>query len=187
MDDNAIVDLYWNRNEAAIKETDNKYRRYLFTIAYNILHDEHECEECLNDTYLGAWNSIPPHRPAVFIAFISKIMRRIAINRYRNKSRAKRIPSEFTVALSELEECFDFDIEEYFDEQEIVNIINSYLRSSNKRRRYIFVSRFYCADSISDIASALQVSESTVYKELAQIKRGLKELLEEEGFEYERD
>lgn len=187
MNDNEIVDLYWDRNESAIKETDQKYRRYLYTIAYNILHDESECEECLNDTYLGVWNSIPPHKPAVFIAYISKIMRRIAINRYRNKSRIKRIPSEFTTTLGELEDCFDVDFDDYFDEQEIIKIINNYLRSSSKRIRYIFTSRYYCADSISDIASALQISESTVFRELSAIRRDLKQLLEKEGYRYERN
>ena len=88
--DEQIIEMYWTRDEQAIKETDNKYGQFLFRIAYNILHDSLDCEECQNDTYLGVWNAIPPTRPNVFQAFITQIMRRIAINRYKEKT-SKRI------------------------------------------------------------------------------------------------
>ena len=97
--DEQIIELYWQREERAIQETDKKHGQFLFRIAYNILHDRLDCEECQNDTYLGVWNAIPPTRPTVFPAFITQIMRRIAINRYKEKTSKKRIPSELTVSM----------------------------------------------------------------------------------------
>ena len=99
MSDEDIVALYFARNEKAISETDLKYGRYLFTIAYNIVHDRLDCEECLNDTYLGTWNAIPPHRPPVFQVFLSKIMRNTAVDKFRKTRASKRIPSELVVSL----------------------------------------------------------------------------------------
>ena len=109
IDDEKIVELYWARDEKAIDETDFKYRKYLFSIAYNVLHDKLDCEECLNDTYLGAWNAIPPTRPNVLKAFLTTIVRRIAIKRYHSALRKKAVPSEMTVSLSELEDFVSGD------------------------------------------------------------------------------
>jgi hypothetical protein len=97
--DERIIELYWNRDEAAITETDRKYRSYLHTVAWNIVKDEQDCEECLNDTYLKTWNSIPPQRPSCLKAFLTKITRSIAIDRYRRERRQKRVPSECTLSL----------------------------------------------------------------------------------------
>ena len=94
LSDEDIVELYWQRQERAIKETDSKYGNYLHTIAYNIVHDNLDCEECLNDTYMGTWERIPPARPSVFKVFLAKIMRNIALDRFRKNSASKRIPSE---------------------------------------------------------------------------------------------
>lgn len=98
-DDEEIVRLYFDRDEAAIRETDRKYGKFLFGIAYNILHDRLDCEECRNDTYLGIWNSIPPTRPVSFRAFITRIMRNTAIKKYKERTCLKRVPSELTVPL----------------------------------------------------------------------------------------
>ena len=103
MDDGQIVELYWERDEKAIEETDFKYEKYLFSIAYNVIHDRLDSEECLNDTYLNAWNSMPPTKPNVLKAFLTTITRRIAIKRYHRKLRQNVIPSEMTISLSELE------------------------------------------------------------------------------------
>ena len=100
--DEQIIELYWNRKENAIEETDKKYGQLLFGIAYNILHDRPDCEECQNDTYLATWNAIPPTRPSALLAFIIQIMRRIAINRYKQKASKKRVPSELTVSVEDL-------------------------------------------------------------------------------------
>ena len=184
MEDGKIVELYWNRDEKAIEETDFKYKKYLFSIAYNILHSKLDCEECLNDTYLGAWNAIPPSRPNVLKAFLITITRRIAIKRYHSNSKKNVVPSELTVALSELEDFIadDNDVVGSFDAEKLGCIISESVRSLSERKRFIFMSRYYVADSIDAIANNLNLSRSMVNKELAAIRRALKEELESEGY-----
>lgn len=109
LSDEKIVELYWQREEKAIEETDKKYGKYLYTIAYNIVHDKLDSEECLNDTYLGTWNSIPPARPSALQIFVSKIARGVAVNKFKSKTAKKRIPSELVTSLSELDECIPYD------------------------------------------------------------------------------
>ena len=184
MDDDKIVELYWERNEKAIEETDFKYKKYLFSIAYNVVHDRLDCEECLNDTYLGAWNAIPPTRPTVLKAFLTTIIRRLAIKRYHSHMRQNVIPSEMTVSLSELEDFVagDEDVGADFDAERLGYIISDFIRSLSERRQFIFMSRYYVADPIDTIAGDLGVSRSTVNKELAAIRSTLKEKLESEGY-----
>ena len=184
MDDEKIVELYWERDEKAIEETDFKYKKYLLSIAYNVLHDRLDCEECLNDTYLGAWNAMPPSRPNVLKAFLTTIARRIAIKRYHSNVRQKVIPSEMTVSLSELEDFMadDGDVDSELDAERLGRVISGFVRSLSERRQFIFMSRYYVADPIDTIAGDLGVSRSTVNKEIAAIKRGLKEKLESEGY-----
>ena len=178
--DEQIINLYWVRNEAAIEKTDVKYGKFLFKIAYNILHDEHSCEECKNDTYLGTWNAIPPTRPAVFPAFITRIMRRIAINRYKEKTSKKSIVSNFSVSIDELYNTLhsDTDVEKEYEAHELGEIINDYVRSLSKRNQYIFIGRFYMNDSVESIANKLNATASSVYKALERLKKGLKLCLE---------
>ena len=182
--DEEIIKLYWARNEQAIAETDKKYKRYLFTIAYNILHDDLDCEECLNDTYLGTWNTIPPERPSVFQAFISKIMRNTAIGRYRKNTVAKRIPSELTISLDELGEYMPAtpSVEEEYFVGAVSKSVSEYLRTLPERGAFMFICRYYCSDKISDIAAMLHVTERTVFRELTSIREGLKEKLTQEGY-----
>ena len=182
--DAEIIELYWQRDERAIRETDRKYQAFLLSVAYNILRDGYDCEECLNDTYLGAWNAMPPARPTVLQAFLATIMRRTAIDRYKAKKRQKRVDSELTVALSEVEELLTdgSDPAAELDARELGRVISEYIRSLSKRRRYVFMSRYYMARPIGEIAELLGCSESTVNKEIAVIKRGLKEALEKEGY-----
>lgn len=184
MDDEKIVELYWERDEKAIEATDFKYKKYLFAIAYNIVHDRFDCEECLNDTYLGAWNAIPPSRPHALKAFLTTIARRIAIKRYHSNSRQNVIPSEMTVSLSELEDFVagDGDVSADFDAERFGHIISDFVRSLSERRQFIFMSRYYVADPIDTIASDLGLSRSMVNKELAAIRSALKEKLESEGY-----
>ena len=184
MTDEAIVELYWNRDENAIMETDFKYKKYLFSIAYNLLREKLDCEECLNDTYLGAWNSIPPSRPNVLKAFLTTITRRIAIKRYHASVRKKVIPSEMTVSLSELEDFIasDDEIGADFDTERLGRVISDFVRTLSERRQFIFMSRYYVADPIDTIAHDLSLSRSTVNKELAAIRSALKEKLESEGY-----
>ena len=182
LSDEEIIELYWSRNEKAIEETDSKYGKYLFTIAYNIVHDKLDCEECVNDTYLGTWNRIPPTRPNAFQLFITKIMRNIAVDRFRKNSEKKRVPSEMTVSLRELDECIqpsDSVNEEYLL-KETVRILNEYIKQLPEKSEFIFVCRYYYSDQISSIAKMIGKSEDAVYRELRQIREGLRLLLEKE-------
>ena len=181
--DREIVELYWQRDERAIQETDRKYQHFLLTVAHNILRDAQDCEECLNDTYLGAWNAIPPARPKVLQAFLATIMRRTAIDRYKAGKRQKRIDSELTVALSEVEELLTdgSDPAAELDARELGRVISAYIRSLPKRRRYIFMARFYAMKPVAEIAERLGVSRSSVKRELAGIRKELRSELEKEG------
>ena len=184
LEDDEIIELYWQRNEAAIAETDLKYRKYLFIIAYNILNEKLDCEECLNDTYLGAWNAIPPTRPNVLKAFLTTIIRRTAMKHYQHKNRQRAVPSEMTVSLSELEAFVsgDGDVGADFDAERLGKIISDFVRSLGKRRQFIFMSRYYAADSIDVIARDLKLSRSMINKELAAIRSDLAKTLEKEGY-----
>ena len=183
MSDEQIVALYWQRDEQAIRETDIKYKKFLLSVAYNILQDMYDSEECLNDTYIGAWNAIPPARPVLLQAFLATIMRRTAIDCYKAKKRQKRIVSELTVSLSEVEDFIsDDDMYSQTDAKELGRVISDFVRSLSDRRMYIFMSRYYVARPIKEIAKLLGCSESTVNKEIAAIKCDLKEKLEKEGY-----
>lgn len=181
--DEQIIELYWQRDESAIKETDVKYGQYLYAIAYNILSDKGDCEECLNDTYIGAWNAIPPQRPTLLKAFLATIARRTALNCYKKRRRQKQIPSEVVTSLSELEFlCADECIRSDADTKEIGRIISEFVRSLSPRRMYIFMSRYYLFLPIREITERLGCSESTVNKEIAAIKEELKGKIEKEGY-----
>ena len=184
LDDDKIIELYWQRDEEAIEATDFKYRKYLYKIAYNIVRDNVDCEECLNDTYLGSWNAIPPSKPSVLKAFLTTIMRRISIKRYHNNLRKKVIPSEMTVSLSELEDFIvgDEDVGDDFDAVKLGEIISNFVRYLSEREKFIFMSRYYLAEPIDIIARNLGLSRSTINKELAAIRSALKEKLESEGY-----
>ena len=178
--DEQIIEMYWQRNELAIQETDKKYGQFLFRIAYNILHNRLDCEECQNDAYLDTWNAIPPTRPIVFSAFITQITRRIALDRYKEKSRKKRIPSALTVSREAMNETLhDYSmVDAHYDIKEIGRVINEYVKNLPERQRYIFIDRFYLAESVETISTDLSISVATVYREIEKIKQGLKIHLE---------
>ncbi len=181
LSDEMLIELYWNRKECAIKETDKKYGEFLFQIAYGILHDRLDCEECRNDTYLGIWKAIPPTKPIVFPAFITQIMRRIAINKYKEKSCKKRIPSELTYSIEDYENTLTSDdtVDGKYAAEEVGRIISVYVRGLSERQKYIFIGRFYMAEDVASLADDLGISIATVYRELDNIKCGLKLHLEE--------
>ncbi len=187
LDDEEIIELYWQRDERAISETANKYETFLFTIAYNIVHDRLDCEECVNDTYLGTWNRIPPSRPNVFQIFLAKIMRNVAIDRYRKNTAKKQIPSELTVSLQELDECISDtrSAAEEYEVKEIARILSEYLREIDDKQEFVFFCRYYYADSVVNIAKMLGVSRNTVFRELARMRQELKERLQKEGYYHE--
>ena len=183
MEDKDIIELYWQRDEQAIAQTDKKYRGYLYKIAYNIVHDYSDCDECLNDTYLGTWNAIPPARPNVFQAFLSKIVRNIAVDKARATHAAKRVPSELIVSLDDVGEALSYDMSP--DEERtiaaVAEVLNAFLRGLDERDQLVFVCRYYYCDKVSEIASMLGSSERTVFRALNRMKDALKEKLLSEG------
>lgn len=181
--DEQIIDLYWQRDETAIKETDGKYGRFIFRIAYNILHNRQDCEECQSDTYLDLWNAIPPTRPTVFPAFITKIMRCIVLEKYKEKTAKMRIPSEYTVSMEDIKDALhsNADVETEIAAGELAKVISSYVRALPTRQRYIFIDRYYFAEPVEKIAADLSIAVSTVYREIDNIKQGLKIHLERNG------
>lgn len=185
--DGAIIDLYWKRDEQAIRETDKKYGSYLYVIAYNIIHNHMDSEECVNDTYLGTWNRIPPTRPHVFQVFLTKIMRNIAVDRYRQKYAAKRIPSEMTLSLEDIGDALPSADSTEGDVlvDQVADILNTYLRMLPDKIQFAFVCRYYYADRVANIATMLGVSENTVYRYLNEAKNGLKKELERGGINVE--
>ena len=182
--DEAIILLYWNRDESAISATSDKYGRYLFTIASNILHDAMDSEECVNDTYLSTWNKIPPTKPTIFQAFLSKLTRNIAIDKFRENNAAKRIPMEMTTSLSELDACIPSEttVEDEIFVKDVSGILNTFLNEQNRRSQIIFICRYYFFDSVASIASMLKISDRTVFRELEKLREGLKDRLKAEGY-----
>ncbi len=176
--DEAIIALFFARDENAIARTHEKYGAYLYTVCLNLLHDPLDCEECRNDTYLRAWNTIPPKRPVKLLAYLTTIIRGIAVDRWREKNRQKRVPSELTLSLNELTE----ELATRDDANGLAETLSRFIQELPKRRRLIFISRYYCADPPERIASMLGVTPSAVYKELRKIKEILRKHLEEEGY-----
>ena len=184
MEDNLIVSLYWNRDEQAIGETEKKYGRYLVKIAYNILSDLEDSKESVNDTYLKAWDSIPPHKPSVLSTYLGKITREVSIDIYRKRASVKRQASTYAISLSELEECVsggDTTMQDV-DLHALVETINTFLRTLSPEARNTFVGRYYFMDSIREIASYYGMSEAKVKSMLHRTRIGLKANLEQEGY-----
>ncbi len=181
--DEQIIELYWKRDEKAIRATDIKYGKRIFHIAYNILHDKSDSEECQNDTYLRIWKRIPPTRPSSLLAFASKISRDAALDKYKMRMSQKRIPSELTVSLEELTEIMPtYDLaEKEYEIRELSQIISNYLREIPKRQKYIFMGRFYFGCTMEEIADKLSVNASTVQREIVKIKQNFKIYLERNG------
>lgn len=181
--DEHIIELFWQRDESAIALTDKKYRTYLFTIAFNILRDEFDCDECLNDTYLSTWNSIPPARPTRFSFYLSKITRNLSVDKYRKKTAKGRIPAEMVVSLDEIRDSLlaEDSLESEEDSREIIRALNAYLAKLSSDDAFIFICRYYYFDKVEKIADMLSMSEKTIYRRLATIRRGLKEHLTKEG------
>lgn len=184
MEDEQIVTLYWDRDESAIRETETKYDRYLTKIAYNILADLEDSRESVNDTYLAAWNSMPPHRPGVLSAYLAKITRRISISRFRYRNRDKRKESEYAVSLSELGDCVSGGntTEEIVNVKLLADAIGIYLRLQPEEVRNAFIGRYYFLDPIREVARYCGMTESKVKTVLYRTRVGLKEYLEKEGF-----
>ena len=144
MNDDQIIQLYFDRSEQAIKETDTKYGGYCYSIAYNILTNPEDAEESVSDTYLSAWNAMPPRRPSILATFLGKITHRLAIDRWRYRNACKRGGGEVTLALDELEDCASQDsLEKAMDRKELAVAFNSFLESLPETERLVFLSRYW--------------------------------------------
>ncbi|MCT4543655.1 MAG: sigma-70 family RNA polymerase sigma factor [Vallitalea sp.] len=187
MSDEEIIELFHKRSEKAIQETKLKYQGYCFRIAQNIVSNEQDAHECINDTYLRIWNSIPPHRPSCLRAFISRIVRNIAIDRYRKMTALKRSGTELSLVFDELEETIPSSEtpETKYEEGFMKKAISEFLHSLSKEHRIIFVRRYYYSDSIKVIAESFNVSESKVKFILYRLRKKLKKHLMREGVLYE--
>ena len=183
MDDKEIVDLYFQRNEDAITCTDAKYGRYLGKISFNILKDSLDAEECVNDTYMKAWNTIPPKRPDVLGAFLAAVTRNLSLDKYKYKYAAKRSGNQFALLLSELEECIPdaSDIDRRLEDEEISAVITDFLRGRSEDARKIFVLRYFHCSPVSEIAQKLGFSQSKVNSSLFATRNALKKHLLNEG------
>jgi len=182
MNDQEIIALYWAKEERAISATAEKYGSYCHAIAYNILYDRFDAEECVNDTYLCAWNSIPPQRPNRLAAFLGKITRNLALNRYKRNHAAKRSGGQVEIALSELENCIPDvkGVEQVEEEALLVSVINRFLFAQTKTKRNIFIIRYWFLYSIRDIADMYGERESKIKALLFRMRNELKKYLEKE-------
>ena len=184
MEDYMIVDLYHRRDEAAIRETETKYGGYLFTIAKNIVGDE-DGREVVNDTYLRAWNSMPPHKPSVLSTFLGRITRGLAIDRFRRLGSIKRQSGCYVVSLEELSECVGStpesgSPEDALEYKRLVEVLSRWLDGLCEKERIIFVRRYYFCDPLREIAADLVASEPKVKSILFRLRKSLKTLLTEE-------
>lgn len=185
MDDEKIVRLYFERDERAILETTSKYGNYCFAIAKNILGNREDAEECVNDAYLNTWNSIPPNRPKMLSAFLGKIVRNLAFNRYKHNAAEKRGGGELPLVLDEL---VDFvsdrdDVAASYEQKELVAAINDFLGALPEDKRNIFVCRYWYTDSVADIATRQGMTAPAVSMILKRLRTKLHNYLMERGYE----
>ncbi len=184
MEDSKIVELYWQRNETAIGATEEKYGPYCHTVAFNILESMEDSEECVNDTWLRAWNAMPPQRPALLSAFLAKITRNLAINRLHERRAAKRGGGQAQLAIAELDECVagSDSVEAEFDRRELERDISRFLRGLPRREREIFLRRYFFVESSGDIAARFRIRESGVLVILSRTRKKLRAFLQKEGY-----
>ena len=183
MDDREIIDLYWERSESAITRTNEKYGKYSYSIAYAILGNHEDSEECVNDTYIKVWNSIPPQRPSNLAAYIARITRNLSLDKYRASTAEKRGAGHTETVLSELQYCiagFD-DGREFEDQLALVDVLNRFLRSLSPQSRKVFMRRYWYFSSIKEIANEYHMTEGKVKMLLLRTRRELKKYLEREG------
>ena len=183
MEDGQIVDLYWQRSDLAISETNRKYGRYCHSIAYHICGLDEDAEECVNDTWLRAWNLMPDQRPGALSAFLGRITRNLALDRIKTKNRQKRGGGEALLALDELEECIPggTNPEQVLEEKELANAIGSFVSDLQQTEKVIFVLRYFYVAPIEEIAERLQCSEAKIKSSLFRTRNKLRVFLQEEG------
>ena len=185
MDDNAIIQLYWDRDEQSIYATSEKYRHYCMSIARNSLANKEDADECVNDTYLKAWNTMPTKWPEQLSTFLGKITRNLSFDRYKRNHAEKRGGSEIFLVLDELADCVsDRDnVEQMIDREELIMAINSFVSNLSSVKQHIFIRRYWYADSVSSIAKECGVSPANISKKLERMRKNLKTYLIERGFD----
>ena len=185
MKDQDIVNLYWDRNENAIHQTQMKYGAYLSKVSYNILADFEDSKECVNDTYLAAWNSMPENRPNNLATYLGKITRQISIDVFRKRHREKRYASEFAISFDELGDSFTDGVtpEQQLNAKLLDEAINRFVSALPDMAQKTFVGRYYFFDSLKEIASYCGMTESKVKILLFRTRQKLKLYLKKEGFE----
>ena len=184
MDDEKIIELFFERDQQAIRELDIKYGKICHNLSYNIVNSRRDAEECVNDAYLGAWNAIPPARPDPLLSYIVKIVRNISIKIYWKKGAAKR-NSIYTIAMQEIETCIadKKTVEDEMEARELARIIESFLDTLTAKERIIFMRRYAYMDPYADIAKRVGISEKNVSVRLTLIRQKMKQyLIEREVF-----
>lgn len=183
MDDAKIVDLYWLRSEQAISETAAKYGNYLFRIADRMLCSREGAAECVNDTYLGAWNAMPPHRPTQLATFLGKIARRIALSMIRRDTRQKRGGAQTALVYEELADCLsDGGAEHALESVALREVLERFLASLSARERSVFLSRYWYFASVAEISRCSGYTQSKVASMLFRLRQRLREYLSREGY-----
>ncbi len=185
MEDEMIVELFESRDERAVSETKTKYFHYLTKISMNVLGDAGDAEECVNDTYLKAWQNIPPDRPRSLSAYLAVIVRRISLDRVKKRAAGKRGGAEYDLSLDELEECLPSGgsaVEEEVERTELGRCISRYLSSLPETERVVFTGRYFYLDTVRAIASYTNLTPAKVRGTLERVREGLKRRLEDEGY-----
>ena len=184
MEDNQIIALYWQKNTDAISETAGKYGAYCFAIAENILHNAEDSEECVNDTWLRAWNAIPPQKPRVLRMFLARITRNLSFDRFHARNAEKRGGGEIALVLDELGECLGggADAESACESRELQNSIQRFIRALPERDGNVLVRRYFFAEPAADIARRYGLSENHVMVILSRTRKKLKAHLLREGY-----
>lgn len=187
MEDCQIVELYLHRNSEAIRETESKYGTYCMTIADRILHNREDSEECVNDTWLKAWNSIPPQIPQKLRMFLAKITRNLAVNRLQAETAAKRGGGEQTLCIEELGECIasSRDVEKEFEASELEECVRTFVRGLPEKEGNIFVRRYFFTESASEIADRYGMTDNHVTVILHRTRKKLRNCLRKGGFLYD--
>ena len=186
MEDSKIISLFMHRSDKAIKVLEEKYEKLIRSVIRRIIADKEDIEECVNDTYLGVWNSIPPNSPKYLSAYVCKIAKNVAVQRYRREN-AKKRNRQFECTLEEINQIFiDSKIEEILEAEELGSYINDFLKSLTKEDRTLFVNRYWFSYSNKQLAKMYQIKENTVSVRLLRIRNKLKEYLKERGYVYER-
>lgn len=184
MEDKQIVDLYWERSENAIAETEKKYGRYCHYIAYQILTDDEDAKEIVNDTYLKTWNTVPSNRPDPLKAYVGKISSNLALDRYDERNAKKRGGGELPLVLDELSGCIpDRNDRDIGESAALRDALNRFLRSLPQKTRNIFIRRYWYVSSVSEIANDYSMKESNVAMLMLRTRKKLKDFLNKEGFE----